>query len=594
MMLTAPPQTSTLDILIIDDDEIDRRNVIRALKQVSVSVKIVEANNALDGLLKAKETLFDVILLDYRLPDRDGIEVLKSLRLDKTHHTAIIMLTHQEDVSLAEQAIEAGAQDFLLKEEVNARRLMRAVHQARHRHKLESELSRSYNQLRELAEHDALTGLANRYDFERALSFAVSRAKRENLHGKMAVLLLDLDRFKNVNDTYGHAIGDQLLIKVARRLGTTTRGSDLLARLGGDEFVVLVQDMDRVDQAILLATRIVEAFKKPIVLDGMEWHVTMSIGIAVFGSCANDATELMKCADIAMYRAKQEGRNQSHFYSDQLHQAVRHRMYLERDLRHALRNEQLQVYYQAKINPFDGSIGGMEALLRWHHPVEGVLTPGVFLPMAEELGLMFDIDQWVMRTACAQLQEWRSLPFLHAQDLTMAVNVSAIQLQGDNLIYTVDEALLTSGLDPCCLELEITENALIRDPVHVAAILHKLVGRGVKLSLDDFGTGYSSFGHLKLFPIHVLKIDQSFVAGVGKGESQERLLAAMIAFAQTMELSLVAEGIETEQQAMFCAERGCELLQGYMYSRPIPSSEFEDRYLTGSFPHAPIGPQSDK
>ncbi|MCH8622201.1 GGDEF domain-containing response regulator [Undibacterium sp. TS12] len=588
MISIAALPTTTLRILIIDDDELDRRSVIRAMKQVSVSVSIVEANNALDGLLLAKETQYDVILLDYRLPDRDGIEVLKSLRLDKTH-TAIIMLTNQEDISLAEQAIEAGAQDFLLKEEVNARRLMRALHQARHRHKLETELSRSYNQLRELAEHDALTGLANRYDFERALAFAVSRAKRESLHGKMAVLLLDLDRFKNVNDTYGHAIGDQLLIKVARRLGTTTRGSDLLARLGGDEFVVLVQDMEKVDQAILLAKRIVDAFKKPIVLDGMEWHVTMSIGIAVFGSCANDATELMKCADIAMYRAKQEGRNQSHFYSDQLHQAVRHRLYLERDLRHALRNEQLKVFYQAKINAVDGTLGGVEALLRWQHPVEGILTPGVFLPMAEEMGLMFEIDQWMMRTACTQLEEWRALPFFKTDELTVAVNVSAIQLQGDNLIYTVDEALLSSGLPPHYLELEITENALIRDPNHVAGILHKLAARGVKLSLDDFGTGYSSFGHLKMLPIQVLKIDQSFVTGVGKGESQERLLAAMIAFAQTMELSLVVEGIETAEQARFCADLGCELLQGYYYSQAISSSEFEDRFLTGAIHHGTSG-----
>ncbi|MFZ6766384.1 putative bifunctional diguanylate cyclase/phosphodiesterase [Undibacterium sp. Di26W] len=584
-MLNLPVQTSTLDILIIDDDELDRRSVIRAMKQVPVSVNIVEASNALDGLLKAKATAFDVILLDYRLPDRDGIEVLKSLRLDKIHHAAIIMLTHQEDVTLAEQAIEAGAQDFLLKEEVNARRLLRAVHQARHRHKLETELNRSYDQLRDLAEHDALTGLANRYDFERALEFAVCRAKRENLHGKLAVLLLDLDRFKNVNDTYGHAVGDQLLIKVARRLGTTTRGSDLLARLGGDEFVVLVQDMDRVDHAILLATRIVEAFKKPILLEGLEWDVTMSIGIAVFGSCASDATELMKCADIAMYRAKQEGRNQSHFYSDQLHQAVRHRMYLERDLRHALKNDQLKVYYQAKVHALDGSLGGMEALLRWHHPQEGVLAPGTFLPMAEELGLMFEIDQWVMRTACAQLQQWRSMPHLNVQHLSVAVNVSAIQLQGDNLLSTVDEALATSGLDPRCLELEITENALIRDPEHVASILLKLAARKLKLSLDDFGTGYSSFGHLKLFPIHILKIDQSFVAGIGRGASQERLLAAMIAFAKTLELTLVAEGVETAEQARFCTDRGCELLQGYYYSRPISAEQFEINFLSGTYRH---------
>ncbi|MFZ6718669.1 putative bifunctional diguanylate cyclase/phosphodiesterase [Undibacterium sp. Ji49W] len=590
-MLNIPVQTSALQILIIDDDELDRRSVIRAMKQVPVSINIVEAKNALDGLLKAKAIAFDVILLDYHLPDRDGIEVLKSLRLDKAHHTAIIMLTHQEDITLAEQAIEAGAQDFLLKEEVNARRLLRALHQARHRHKLETELNRSYDQLRELAEHDALTGLANRYDFERALEFAVSRAKRENLHGKLGVLLLDLDRFKNVNDTYGHAIGDQLLIKVARRLGATTRGSDLLARLGGDEFVVLVQDMERVDQAILLATRIVDAFKKPILLDGLEWDVTMSIGIAVFGSCASDATELMKCADIAMYRAKQEGRNQSHFYSDQLHQAVRHRMHLERDLRYALKNDQLKVYYQAKINALDGSLGGMEALLRWHHPQEGVLAPGTFLPMAEELGLMFEIDQWVMRTACTQLQQWRNMPSLNAQHLSVAVNVSSIQLQGDNLLSTVDSALATSGLDPVWLELEITENALIRDPEHVASILLKLAARKLKLSLDDFGTGYSSFSHLKNFPIHIIKIDQTFVAGIGRGASQERLLAAMIAFAKTLELTLVAEGVETAEQARFCTDRGCELLQGYYYSRPISAEQFAINFLTGKYRHGDIEQQ---
>ncbi|MBC3917705.1 EAL domain-containing protein [Undibacterium sp. CY18W] len=577
-----------MQILIIDDDELDRRSVIRAMKQVPVSVNIVEAKNALDGLLKAKATAFDVILLDYRLPDRDGIEVLKSLRLDKAHHAAIIMLTNQEDITLTEQAIEAGAQDFLLKEEVNARRLLRALHQARHRHKLETELNRSYDQLRELAEHDALTGLANRYDFERALEFAASRAKRENLHGKLGVLLLDLDRFKNVNDTYGHAIGDQLLIKVARRLGATTRGSDLLARLGGDEFVVLVQDMERVDQAILLATRIVDAFKKPILLDGLEWDVTMSIGIAVFGSCASDATELMKCADIAMYRAKQEGRNQSHFYSDQLHQAVRHRMHLERDLRYALKNNQLKVHYQAKINALDGSLGGMEALLRWHHPQEGILAPGTFLPMAEELGLMFEIDQWVMRTACTQLQQWRSLPHLNVQHLSVAVNVSSIQLQGDNLLTTVDNALAVSGLDPVCLELEITENALIRDPEHVASILLKLAARKLKLSLDDFGTGYSSFSHLKNFPIHIIKIDQSFIAGIGRGASQERLLAAMIAFAKTLELTLVAEGVETAEQARFCTDRGCELLQGFYYSRPLSAEQFEIDFLTGTYRHGAV------
>lgn len=573
-MMTAP-----LEILIVDDDELDRLSIIRAMKKSAVSVNFSQASTGEAGLEAARLKHFDVILLDFRLPDRDGIDVLKSLRRDQDSPYTIIMVSRQEDEKLAEVAIEAGAQDFLLKDEVNDRRLLRAMRQAQHRFRLEQALSESHQKVQQMAEKDALTGLSNRFDFERALALAVPRAQREK--GRLAVLLLDVDHFKTVNDTYGHAVGDQLLIEVARRLGQVVRGSDVLARLGGDEFVILAQNMERDDQATLLGERIVACFAAPMVFDDTQWTVTTSIGIAVLGDYTHSAMDLMKCADIAMYRAKQGGRNRSHFYSDQLHQDVLRRTSLEKDIRSALANDEFKVYYQAQIRAHDGGLGGVEALLRWEHPRLGLLAPGAFLAMAEEIGLMSDIGQWVMHTACKQLSQWRAAFPMQVLRLAMAVNLSAVQLQETSLFATIDKALSESGLESDCLELEITENVLIRDPKQIASMLTAVAQHGVHLALDDFGTGYSSFEHLQLFPIHSLKIDRSFVAGIGRGAAHEQLLTAMIRFAQTLNLTVVAEGIETREQANFCREKGCDLLQGYHYSMPVAAEPFAAQFLAG-------------
>jgi diguanylate cyclase (GGDEF)-like protein len=354
--------TDELKVLIIDDDEVDRLSIARTLKKADLSIALVQARSASEGLAAAARQRFDVILLDFRLPDQDGLEVLRILRETIDKNATVLMLSNMEDDELVQKAIDAGAQDFLLKDEVTTRRLMRAVRQSQHRRRLEEALSRVREDLRELAEQDALTGLANRYDFERALAFSVARGQRDG--GRLAVLLLDVDNFKTVNDTFGHAVGDQLLIEVARRLSTVVRDSDLLARLGGDEFVILANDMERDDQATLLAKRVVACFTEPMVFGETTWTVTTSIGIAVFGDYTNNPSDLMRCADIAMYRAKKAGRNQAHFYSDQLHQNVLQQTALERDLRIALEQQQFQIYYQAQINAKDGSLGGLEALLR--------------------------------------------------------------------------------------------------------------------------------------------------------------------------------------------------------------------------------------
>jgi EAL domain-containing protein (putative c-di-GMP-specific phosphodiesterase class I) len=310
--------------------------------------------------------------------------------------------------------------------------------------------------------------------------------------------------------------------------------------------------------------------------------VTASIGIAILDECADNAVDLLKCADVAMYRAKEEGRNQSQFYSAELQDAVQHRANMKHDLHHALERGEFRIYYQAQIRPADGTLGGMEALLRWHHPRLGVLLPADFIPLAEETGLIVPIGDWVLREACRQLKQWQSHLQFSERRLSLAVNLSPIQLREQALLSSVENALKEFQLDPSSLELEITESALIKDPSGTVGILSALAAIGVTLSLDDFGTGYSSLQHLRLFPTHVLKIDRTFIATIGHGANSDRLLVAMIRFAQALDLRVVAEGVETKAQAIFCDENGCDLLQGYYYSRPVPAEDFERAFLRPS------------
>ncbi|OIQ99330.1 cyclic di-GMP phosphodiesterase Gmr [mine drainage metagenome] len=566
-----------LQLLLIDDDEVDRQAVSRALRQSPVVCQITQAATATEGLRLAAEQHFDAILLDYRLPDHDGLDVLHILRGGSFEGVAVVMLSRQEDEILAERCLEAGAQDFLLKDEVNGRRLSRAVRQARQRYLIEDALKNSREKLRQLSERDPLTGLSNRRGFEIALEAAVARAPRGD--DRLAILLLDLDDFKSINDTLGHDAGDVLLQEIARRLGNTVRDGDHLCRLGGDEFVVLMTNFEHDEQAVLLADRIVLMLQEPIQLGVTEQVITTSIGIATLGTCANNAVDLLKFADVAMYQAKQDGRNQSRFYSSALQEVVQSRAIMKHDLKRALERNEFRVFYQAQISAADGSLGGMEALLRWQHPTLGLLAPAAFLSVAEETGAIVDIGNWVLLEACQQLKEWQQRLPAKCPKLALAVNLSAIQIKQNSLPDTVRNALAKYALEANSLELEITESVLISDTSATVSMLSVIVAQGVTLSLDDFGTGYSSLDHLKLFPISVLKIDRGFVSAVGSQGKSEQLLIAIIAFAKALQLKVVAEGVETKEQAEFCAHHGCDLLQGYYFSRPVPADEFEIAFL---------------
>ncbi|ABM23464.1 MULTISPECIES: putative bifunctional diguanylate cyclase/phosphodiesterase [Shewanella] len=567
-----------MDLLLIDDDEVDRTAVIRALRQSKLAFNVIEANCAFDGLNLALERHFDGILLDYMLPDANGLEVLIKLNAMTQDQTVVVMLSRYEDEKLAQRCIELGAQDFLLKDEVNSRILTRAIRYAKQRASMALALRNSHQKLKELAEHDSLTKLVNRYGFELCLNRAIARAKRSNNY--LAVILLDLDDFKAINDTLGHQTGDILLVKVASRLSEVLRDGDVIARLGGDEFVVLVTDDDYKYFPMIVANRLLKAFEEVFCLGDNDVLIGASIGVAFYNEAASDSSELMKCADIAMYRAKKMGRNQIQFYSEALDREVRYRNHIESSLRVALRQNEFKVYYQAQVDSLTHQMVGMEALIRWQHLKDGVIAPDQFLPIAEEMGLMEEIGDWVLAEACRQAQIWLTQLKPIGRDFTIAVNLSASQIAQIDLLSKIIQTLELTGLPPTALELEITENCLIEDPHEHAKVLDQIAKLGVRFALDDFGTGFSSLEHIKLFPISVLKIDKSFIASYDKDEKDTRLLAALLNFAYGFNVISVAEGVETLEQAEFCTARNCNILQGYLFSRPLEAIDFEAKFIT--------------
>ncbi|HMW50229.1 MAG TPA: EAL domain-containing protein, partial [Cellvibrionaceae bacterium] len=431
----------------------------------------------------------------------------------------------------------------MLKDEVNGRRLIRAVRQAKQRYEIERALQNSHDQLRILAERDPLTGLSNRRGFDLALKAAIAHAKRT--HESIALVLIDLDDFKTVNDTLGHEAGDKLLVELSVRLREMVRDSDFICRLGGDEFLILATSVQKEEQIALLVERLNNALHNPIKINGTDILITASIGVALLGQRADNADELFKCADIAIYRAKQNGRNQSHFYNEQLDALVKHKAKIKLDLYKALTHNEFKLYYQVKINAADGSIGGAEALVRWQHPELGLLMPNDFISIAEDCGLIVKLGVWILREACRQFNDWRAR-FPAAQQLpNISINLSAIQIRNHHFLAEVKQALFDYQLQPQHIELEITENALIRDSGLAGELLSALSQLGLKIALDDFGTGYSSIQHLKAFPIDVLKIDKEFVSAIGSDAAHEKLLTAIIKFAKALDLTVVAEGIET-------------------------------------------------
>jgi diguanylate cyclase (GGDEF)-like protein/PAS domain S-box-containing protein len=423
--------------------------------------------------------------------------------------------------------------------------------------------------IQHMAHHDALTGLPNRVLLHDRIGQAIAQAQRAQ---KIAALLfIDLDRFKNINDSLGHQVGDRLLRTVAERLTVATRGADTVARIGGDEFVVVLGDLNQAEEAGYVAKKLLAELSQPFASDGHELHVTPSIGICTYPHDGRDVETLMRNADAAMYFAKESGRNNYQFFTQQLNIAAHERLLLENDLRYALERDELTLYYQPQIDLRSGAIVGFEALIRWPHLTRGMVPPAQFIPVAEEAGLIVPIGEWVMRRACAQARAWQDVG--HAP-LQVSVNCSARQFRREGVVHTVARILRDTGLAADALELEITESVIIDHDAEVIARFESLSDMGVQLSIDDFGTGYSSLSYLKRFPIDKLKIDRSFVRDLSADPDDAAIVTAIVAMAHSLGLQVVAEGVETAEQLAFLKSLGCDRAQGYYFGKPVPAEDF--------------------
>jgi diguanylate cyclase (GGDEF)-like protein len=446
--------------------------------------------------------------------------------------------------------------------------------------------NRADKRIQFLATHDDLTRLPNRVMFNQIFEQSIKRARRHN--HKCAVLFIDLDRFKVINDSLGHAAGDTLLIEVAKRIQGSVRNSDVVARLGGDEFVVMLDKISDRDQVAVIARKILAALMSPIELAGHECSTTGSIGVAVFPDNGNDALMLTKNADIAMYLAKEEGKNDFRFFSSGIKTPPIERLMLEADLRHALKLDQFTLHYQPKHDARTGQITGLEALLRWSHPELGDVPPMQFISLAEETGLIIPIGLWVLETACAQNMAWQrdGLPAI-----SMAVNLSPRQFLDENLLRDIDEVLRSTGMPAQLLQLEITESMVMQNVDRAIKLLDQIQSRGVRLAIDDFGTGYSSMSLMKQFPIDTIKIDRSFVHDLENSTADRAIAKAIISMGKALGLSVVAEGVETAEQDRFLREHQCDELQGYLFSKPMPA-EFIPPLLRPALPSPSLAPFS--
>ena len=429
------------------------------------------------------------------------------------------------------------------------------------------------------AHHDALTGLPNRTLLNDRITNELAHARRQQTNA--ALLFLDLDRFKLINDSLGHAVGDQLLRVIARRLNNCVRDEDTVARLGGDEFMILLPRISGSADAGRIAKKIIECLADPISCNGHVMHITTSIGISIYPYDGTDAESLIKHADISMYRAKELGRNKAVYYTAEMNAGSRKQLALETNLRNALEKNQLKLFYQPKVDISRNMIIGVEALLRWEHPTMGFISPLDFIPVAEDTGLIVPIGEWVLHTAFRQLQQWHSAGFT---DLTVAVNLSSAQLSRPGFEDVVTQALSESGIDASRVELEITENVAMENIDSAIIILEKLKYLGINIAMDDFGTGYSSLNYLRRLPIDTVKIDKSFVREIPDSAEDVTIAQAIIAMAQSLKLSLVVEGVENVRQLNFFRQHNVNIVQGYLFSRPVEASELQNMLESQTLP----------
>ena len=681
-VLYAEPNASDVDLL--------RRHLARYAPHVQIEA-VHGAGDVLARLPPDSDTPPDVLLLDFKLPGMDALDVVREVRQGRGLALPIIVITGQGDETSAAQTLKLGATDYLVKQDDLLLRLPVAIENAWYRAQLERErgaLRESEERFRQMAEsiadvfwlgdpthhralylspaferiwnmpvsavyadwrvwlqnvheddrpslrarmddpeltdfevgfrvcppglptrhvemrvyvvrdgngqymrragvvrdvterkrqeariehlayHDALTGLPNRTMLMDRLAQALSHAQRAQQ--QLAVLFIDLDRFKLVNDSLGHPVGDQLLQEVARRLRGALREDDTVARVGGDEFQVVIGNVAGVADAARVAEKLMQVLGESFVLEGQELHVTASLGVSLFPRDGASGELLLKYADTALYEAKGEGRNAYRFFSPEMNAQAHGRLRLENDLRRAVERCELELHYQPQLDLATGEVSAVEALVRWRHPVRGLVLPNAFIPMAEETGLVLGIGEWVLNEACRQVAAWQregiGLP-------RVAVNISARQLQRPGLDGAVRHALAASGLSPCALELEITESSVMLDPQHARSVLQSLRDLGVQLSIDDFGTGYSSLAYLKRLPLDRLKIDRSFIHGIPTDNDDATIVETIIVMTHKLGLRVIAEGVETLEQRLQLVRQGCDEMQGFLLAHPVPGAE---------------------
>ena len=590
------PLVAQADILIVDDVLENIRLLASMLECNGYQTR--KATNGLMALTSVEAAPPDLILLDIRMPDMNGYEVCERLKSNpETAHIPIVFLSAADEVTDKVQGFKVGGADYITKpfylEEVLTRvqyqittiavqqTILQLNTQLEERVRERTQQLEIVNsQLSKMAFHDPLTQLPNRALLMARLGEAMEQQKTDPGY-QLAVLYLDCDRFKTVNDSLGHLAGDELLVAISQRLQSALRPEDSLARLGGDEFVVLLTKITDSHTVTQIAERILSRFTSSFRIREQDVFVSFSIGIVSNCSAYRNPEKLLGDADAAMYRAKSSGKNQYQIFTPVMHQVAYQNLQLETDLRKALQQQEFVLHYQPIVELATGIVVGAEALIRWCHPTQGVIPPAQFIPVAEETGFILQLSDWVLREACCQLRLWQSLRVVKPS-FSVSVNISACQFAQPNFIQQIDDILAATQLSPECLKLEITETALMQQTASAINVIYNLRERFIQLSIDDFGTGYSSLSYLHSFPVDTLKIDRSFIQRLHESSSTLGLVTAIVQIAKTMRMDLIAEGIETNEQLTQLKRLGCQFGQGHLFSHPLSADKMAN-FFTASF-----------
>ncbi len=566
-------EKNRIEILLVDDDDEDyliTKDIISEIKSQHYSISW--ASSYEKALKEIQNSKYDIFLIDYQLGAKTGLDLINELD-EKIKSIPVIILTGQNNRDVDILAMKKGVSDFLVKGRIDADLLERSIRYAIEKKKTE-------NQILYLAYYDQVTALPNRVFFKEQLNYALAHAVRYNRF--LAVIFLDLDNFKLINDSLGHYMGDCLLKEVAKRLSLSVRKSDIIARnnlkapidmvarLGGDEFTVSLTEISAYEDASLVADRIIKSLNEPFRIENQEIFTGASLGIALFPSDSDDAETLLKYADNAMYHAKKQGKNNFQYYQKSMNDNVLDKVNMINSLRKAIENNEFLIYYQPKMDIKNGKITGFEALIRWNRKEKGIVLPNDFIPFAEEHNLISLITKWVIQDVCRQLKEWNQM---NLKLIPVSINLPVNQFKKPDFIEFLMEIVDANQISPKLIELEVTESIFMNDTKLTNQKLNELQSRGFKISIDDFGTGFSSLNRLKQLPCNILKIDKSFVKNINENSTDDIIIKSIITMGHSLNFEILAEGVETAAQFNFLKENYCDIIQGYVLNPPLPNEK---------------------